>query len=792
MIKMLIKLQFAFVLIFSIAFSNTFGPYTADDNTVILMNFDSDHSNAGNGGDATVVGEITYTDAGKHGNAAYFNNGSVAINDSTIAPADTSYLMFADHSNLDLEESWTIEFWAKSKARNPWSSNMHIFSKPDTAVGTVNPGGNGGPLSNYEIGINGTTVEQHWRDKDAMLKRAFGVGDVAGDYDSTSMSYPWVHVTWIHDYDSRFDAVFVHDVNGALIDYGYSRFHAGTSWNEDRWYEYTPTSMGKAHTHDLPAYVGVKAANMAGFDGWLDEFRVSNVVRGFDNAPVLAEHGWANGNPGYLGKRNPYTGAGTHTVNIDVTQFSSSGSYSITGVELFYNSRASLADSIGPGDASFQSVQMTHSEGVTWTGSFPIGARGTYHEYYFHVTDAAGNVHPVGYDAEGGLFDREEYQAGKEGHMHTVVVVDENSLVLDMNFETEEADGDPADNSVYGWNVDVYGDFAIGDEVPDESFGLQESEASFQWLDGVPSYIEIRDGQALHGEEYTFSAYFNLGHDSENLINHNLILMATQNGGRYNQDGSAWWLDNYAIQVQEDGAGGARVWNYSCLLGDLSDSWCYLLAQQSNQHYSVAPQEWWNMVSSFEFDADASSGHFYSLVINEDMEVKTFFEWDMQVAPTKFHGIWRLGTRGGAGAHNWPVGYADNIKVWNYAITPDDDPDGIFHGKTPDAGDASLAVGDDKNITPDVFELSQNYPNPFNPTTSFDLSLSRSQVVDFAIYNLMGQRVKTLVARSVPSGIHKISWDGKSMNGKEAASGLYIAKAIGDDFNFQKKITLLR
>ena len=33
-----------------------------------------------------------------------------------------------------------------------------------------------------------------------------------------------------------------------------------------------------------------------------------------------------------------------------------------------------------------------------------------------------------------------------------------------MNFETEESDGDPADNSVYGWNVDVYGDFAIGDD----------------------------------------------------------------------------------------------------------------------------------------------------------------------------------------------------------------------------------------------------------------------------------------------------------------------------------------
>ena len=116
MIKMLIKLQLTFSLLFPSYFlENTFGPYTADNNTVILMNFDSDVSNAGNGGAAT-VGEITHTDAGKHGNAAYFNNGSVAVNDSTIAPADTSYLMFADHANLDLEETWTIEFWAKSKA----------------------------------------------------------------------------------------------------------------------------------------------------------------------------------------------------------------------------------------------------------------------------------------------------------------------------------------------------------------------------------------------------------------------------------------------------------------------------------------------------------------------------------------------------------------------------------------------------------------------------------------------------------------------------------------------------
>ena len=56
----------------------------------------------------------------------------------------------------------------------------------------------------------------------------------------------------------------------------------------------------------------------------------------------------------------------------------------------------------------------------------------------------------------------------------------------------------------------------------------------------------------------------------------------------------------------------------------------------------------------------------------------------------------------------------------------------------------------------------------------------------------MGQRVKTLAARNMPAGLYNISWDGKSMEGREVASGLYIAKAIGEDFNFQKKITLLR
>ena len=764
----------------------TFGPYTSDDNTVILMHFDADVSNGGNGGAATTTGSVSFNDAGKHGNAAYFDNSAYDVNDSTIAANDTSYLTLADHDNLDITESWTIEFWAKSKSRNDWSNGPEIVSKVDTV--STSFWWNGGTLSNYAVRLNGNNADSRWRDIDSTLRRDLNVGDVAL-IDTNSMEYPWVHVTYIHDFDSRFEGIFAHDVDGNLLGHSYTRFHCGTSYLEDRWYQHSPTSGGHAMTNGLPLYIGMNADNGKTFDGWLDELRVSNVVRGFANAPPLAEHGWNNGQDGTLGKHNPRTGSGTHTVGIDVMQFNASGTYSITGVDLLYNTRTNLDEQWAPDNTGWTTVAMTGPTDVHWTGSFPIGDRGTWHEYYFKITDADGNVHDYGTSAEGDSWDNDDFQVQNDSTYYTVVVVDDNSLVLDMDFETFEDDDDPADNSVYGWNVDVYGDYALGDEVPDADFGMQESETSYEWLDGVPSYIEIRDGQALHSDEFTHSVYFNLGHNSEGLVNHDLILMSTQSGGRYNQDGSAFWLDNYAIQVMDDGAGGSKVWNYSTLIGDLSWAWCYELAQEQVFHYSIQPHEWWHMVVAMDFDHEASTGTFYSLIVNEDMEqVGTFHAEEQHIPAATFDGLWRLGTRGGPDAHGWPVGYADNIKVWNYAITPDNDPDGIYHGLMP----GTVSTDDESILNPDVFELTQNYPNPFNPTTTFDLTISVSQNVDFAIYNIVGQRVKTLVARTMPAGVYNISWDGRTMEGLEAASGLYIAKAIGDDFNFQKKITLLR
>ncbi|MBI5266054.1 MAG: T9SS type A sorting domain-containing protein [candidate division Zixibacteria bacterium] len=77
------------------------------------------------------------------------------------------------------------------------------------------------------------------------------------------------------------------------------------------------------------------------------------------------------------------------------------------------------------------------------------------------------------------------------------------------------------------------------------------------------------------------------------------------------------------------------------------------------------------------------------------------------------------------------------------------------------------------DILPEAFSLSQNYPNPFNAGTSLEFALSRPQSVRLDVYNMLGQRVTTLVDRFVSAGVHRVSWNGESDNGLPAASGVY-------------------
>ena len=79
---------------------------------------------------------------------------------------------------------------------------------------------------------------------------------------------------------------------------------------------------------------------------------------------------------------------------------------------------------------------------------------------------------------------------------------------------------------------------------------------------------------------------------------------------------------------------------------------------------------------------------------------------------------------------------------------------------------------------PHAFALEQNYPNPFNSDTSIRFELPARGEVELLIFNLIGQRVATLVEGSRDAGMHTARWDGRDDDGRAVASGIYLYKLL--------------
>ena len=88
---------------------------------------------------------------------------------------------------------------------------------------------------------------------------------------------------------------------------------------------------------------------------------------------------------------------------------------------------------------------------------------------------------------------------------------------------------------------------------------------------------------------------------------------------------------------------------------------------------------------------------------------------------------------------------------------------------------------------PRVYALSQNYPNPFNPSTVISYSIPQSGLVKLSVYNLLGQKVATLVDKVQYAGIYQVS-----LNASRLASGIYIYRIESGKFSQVKKMMLLK
>ena len=84
------------------------------------------------------------------------------------------------------------------------------------------------------------------------------------------------------------------------------------------------------------------------------------------------------------------------------------------------------------------------------------------------------------------------------------------------------------------------------------------------------------------------------------------------------------------------------------------------------------------------------------------------------------------------------------------------------------------------------------YPNPFNPETNLAFNLKNDSNVKIAIYNIRGQKVRTLCEKHFSSGNHSVRWNGKSDNGSNSATGVYFVRMITNEGSITKKIIMLK
>ena len=98
----------------------------------------------------------------------------------------------------------------------------------------------------------------------------------------------------------------------------------------------------------------------------------------------------------------------------------------------------------------------------------------------------------------------------------------------------------------------------------------------------------------------------------------------------------------------------------------------------------------------------------------------------------------------------------------------------------------------DIGLTPDDYSLLQNFPNPFNPTTEIVFSLPTDSFVELSVFNMAGQKVRSLSSNNFKAGYHSIVWNGMDDSGLSVASGMYFYTIHVGSYKNTKKMLFLK
>jgi len=458
------------------------GPYVSDDHTMMLLHFDGDFTNATNNS----------RDAEIHGTHFFISNEALGLGQcvrlSNSTPQDSAYITVADTSTLDLTEDWTIEGWVNIFTFGDASDDFRWVPRL-----VMKPGDEIFWQPNYWV--------EMWGDA-----RLFQTGFHNADQDRwPAVNSPanvfepgkWTHLTFIRDSENHLLIQMVHDANRELVWYGSVA--------------YDPIKEAVPVTTNQPVHIGWAGAKGIAspsgdswLDGFVDEIRISDVVRSF-KIPVTVT--------GVTQLPNQSSEVNEYSVSATVKKIGASGT--VLGAELHYR--------VNEGGWQTQSM-LGGAEGV-YTAVIPGQTYGSQVDYYVSADDSDG-YHTT---------DPSTAEAVEDADYYTFYVYKPNSHILSLSFD----DGalPPTDASEYGHDVQVVGTVAPID-AGKVGKGL--------YFPGDTSRVEV-DTPFLSSEEFTLDVWI----QPDTMVAYSWVIFRPE-------DYTAWGNSAWAIRYEADNLISAR------------------------------------------------------------------------------------------------------------------------------------------------------------------------------------------------------------------------------------------
>ncbi|MBU1633750.1 T9SS type A sorting domain-containing protein [bacterium] len=442
------------------------GPYIADEHTMLLLHFDDDLSNVSSfSNDGIGHGALSYVANPVEGlgQCLYLNND---------AQSDSSYVTVPDTSYLDLTGDWTIEGWINiftfGELSTDWRWVPRLLNKPGVAAFYY---------GNYYI--------EMWGD-DRTFKCGYNVAEPVDWWEVDSpinamAPGQWNHITFIRDTERRLLIQMVHNQNREMTFFGTSQFD--------------PITGDPPRVNDNPVHIGFAGGGTDSWlDGFVDEVRISNVVREFDVPPIIAS---------VTEMENQTTDVESYAISADIYSLFASG---IQSAKIHYNT-----------GSGWQETMMAPGAGDIYAGIIPQQPLGTIVKYYLEAQDIDGLAATQPATA---IIDEDYYSFG---------IYQPETQTLELTFD--EGTGTPADASAYGHLVTMVG-------VPTYSVDAAVGTHSL-YLDGT-SYLTI-DSPFLTSVEFAVDFWFK----ADTINNFQRLVM---------RPSSPWYCDNYQIRIGDAGA----------------------------------------------------------------------------------------------------------------------------------------------------------------------------------------------------------------------------------------------